>query len=599
MAGRAKNEADRRIVERGATALRVGDLAAAERLCREVLTRLPTDSEALNVLGAVAFSRREFIEADRLFSLATTHDPANMAAWFNLGKVLEVERRFEEAANVYSRILLTTPKNAEPRVRLGIVRYEQGRHDEAVAIFENLLQREPQNKLAALSLGVALNALGRYEDAVRVLRALLEFEPELIDAYHALADSLYELHRADESAEAASAALARNGSDPQALVLLGQAEAERGSYLKAERLFKQAAAFAPERHEPQMNLGVLLQRLGRLDEALAHGARAVELAPEDPLAHFNFGMGLLLSGTFSRGWSELEWRLLDRRMREHFPYRDLLPLWDGRPLDGGELLIAREQGAGDFILHSRFFARARERGVKTLVEVPAELAELYAGFAGIDDLAVDRAAPERLQSVAAHTPLCSLPFVLGIDAAISAEVPYVHAPAARAAEFAENFAALGSRRKVGIAWAGSARHQLDRYRSVALEHFAALWDLEGIAWVSLQKGEAREQLAAWRGAGALVDLDAELRNFADTAAAISQLDLVIAVDTAVAHLAGALGKPVWMLSGFGAYWVWQLERADSPWYPTMRIFRQRRPNDWDGLFADLRAALQEELEANA
>lgn len=581
---------DRNLLERGAIALRAGDLSAAERFCSEVLERAPGDAEALNIMGAIAFTRRNYKEAERLFTLSAAASPQNLGPLFNLGKVFEVQKRLDDAASAYAKILTQQPKNHETLLRLGIVRYQQGRIDDSIAAFEEILREDPANETAALSVGVAYNAVGRYEESVRELRGLLSRHSDHAEARHALADSLYEMHRVEEAATVCRAALAVDRNDVQATILLGQVECDRGNYAAAEKLFRAAAGREPERYEPPMNLGVLFQRLGRLGDALMEGKRALDLAPSEPLAHVNYGMALLLAGDYGAGWPQFEWRAADQKMREHFPYRGRLPLWAGEPFDG-TLLIAREQGLGDFILFSRFFSQARERVGNLVVEVPQPLYELYRGIPGID-WQPGRCDGEMLAQVRAHVSLCSLPFVLGISGAEGAAVPYVTVPENRQGRFRERIGDADAALRVGIVWAGSPGHLLDRYRSAPANAYAALSDLDRIAWFSLQKG-AHDPMQTLP----VVDLAPDLHDFADTAAAIADLDLILSVDTAVAHLAGAMGKPVWLLNGFGSYWLWQLERSDSPWYPTMRLFRQQRPDDWTSLFDDVRRALKERIRA--
>lgn len=573
-------------MERAATAFRAGDLTAAKRFCDEVLAGAGGDSEALNISGAIAFSQRDYPEAERLFILAAASSKENLAALFNLGKVLEVQKRFEEAANAYRKILRVQPGNIETRLRLGIARYQQNSYDDAIDVFQDVLRREPENATAALSLGVAFNTTGRYEESIVVLRRLLVREPDQIEAYHALGDSLVALHRPDEAARACESVLSRNPNDVLATILMGQAECERNDYTAAERYFRRAALLDPKRHEANMNLGVLFQRLGRINDALSCGKIAVELAPRDPLAHVNYGMGLLLAGELAKGWPEAEWRQADPHMRGHFPYRARLPIWTGERLSG-KLLIAREQGLGDFVMASRFFAETAARTNEVVVEVPAELMPLFKERTDVRVVA-DRCDPAILETFTAHLPVCSLPFVLGVNETnIPGTVPYLLASHELTARFKKRFAELGDDLKIGLVWAGSPGHLLDRYRSAPVAQFAELADVEGVRWISLQKG-THEPLQALP----IIDLAPELTDFGVTAAAISALDVIVTVDTAVAHVAGALGKPVWLLNGFGSYWLWQLRRTDSPWYPTMRLFRQHAPNDWKGLFRELRAELE-------
>jgi hypothetical protein len=242
-------------------------------------------------------------------------------------------------------------------------------------------------------------------------------------------------------------------------------------------------------------------------------------------------------------------------------------------------------------LFSRFFAQVKERVERLVIEVPPELFELYRGRDGIDWRS-GRCDAETLADVRAHVSLCSLPFVLGTGARVEAAVPYVTPPDERRGRFRDKLPSANDTLRVGLVWAGSPGHLLDRYRSAPPRAYAALGDLSQITWFSLQKG-AHEPMKTLP----IVDLAPELSDFADTAAAIEALDLILSVDTAVAHLAGAMGKPVWLTSGFGSYWLWQLDRSDSPWYPTARLFRQQRPDDWTSLFDEVRQALKERIRA--
>jgi tetratricopeptide (TPR) repeat protein len=525
--------------------------------------------------------------------MALASSPNNLAALFNLGKVLEVQRRFDEAAEAYEKILRKQPGNVETRLRLGIVRYQQEAYDDAIALFQEILKNDPGNGTAALSLGVAYNTLGLYEESILVLRRLLAREPDQAEAVHALGDSLVELHRAEEAIRLCEAALSRDPSDAQSTILLGQAECDRGDFTAAERHFRRAVLLAPQRYEANMNLGVLYQRLGRIDDALSSGKKAVELGPREPLAHMNYGMGLLLAGDLARGWREVEWRMHDPRMRAHFPYREHLPLWTGERI-GGKLLVAREQGLGDFIVSARFFAQLTGLASEVVVEVPPELFPLFAEREDIRPVA-DRIDPSTLGEFTAHVPLCSLPFVLGINQNnVPAPIPYLAAPIAARRQFRERFVELGDDMKVGLVWAGSPGHLLNRYRSAPASTFSVFAGIEGVRWVSLQKGAHEPMLAL-----EVLDLAPELKDFGVTAGALQELDLLISVDTAVAHLAGALGTPVWLLNGFGSYWLWQLQRTDSPWYPTMRLFRQRSFNDWKGMLFEVRSALDATLQTRA
>jgi hypothetical protein len=266
-----------------------------------------------------------------------------------------------------------------------------------------------------------------------------------------------------------------------------------------------------------------------------------------------------------------------------------LPLWDGGALDGGTLLVTRDQGLGDFVLWSRLFGTLRERGIRIAVECPEALVPLYRAEPAIGELIAGTCAPERLGAFAAFVPVGSLPQRLGVGPGEPSPLAYLQADPERVRAFRDAFASLDRRRAVGLVWAGEPTHRLDRFRSAPLDAFAALAGVPDIAWVRLQQGPRGDDPPP--PGIALVHLD-PFADFGETAAAIAALDLVITVDTSVAHVAGALGAPVWMLNGFGHAWMWGVGRTDTPWYPSMRLFRQPVPARWDGLFAEVRAQLE-------
>jgi tetratricopeptide (TPR) repeat protein len=554
------------------------------------------DTHALNLAGAAAFARRDWSEAERLFAAALAAAPRSADAAANLARVYEVLGRLEDAAELYTAVSCWKDDDPAPHVRLGFVRYGQERLGEALAAFETALRIDPTHRLAALNAGLLASGMGRYGEAARILRSAVVAHADHAAAWYALANVLRVSGALDDAQIAAHTACEAAPNDAQAWLVRGQVAYDRGDFAPAEEAFHRAATLAPDRHEPPMNLGGLYHGLGRVQDALGCAMQAVARAPQAPRAHVNLGMSRLLAGELAVGFAELEWRLQEPGMREHYRRLQALPRWNGESLDGAPVLVALEQGIGDFVLLSRYFPLLRARGITACIEIPPPLAELYRHVEGIDEAIVGRADPDRLPSFAAHVPLCSLPHVLGVQIPTDAyAVPYLRADPVRAAQFRTRFAAMGKRITVGIVWAGDPAHALDRFRSCALTEFSALADLEGIGWVSLQKG-ARERDALGPPTGMeLLALGPELRDFADTAAAIAALDLVIAVDTSVAHLAGALGAPVWTLHGFGKYWLWGAEGSRTPWYPTMRLFRQTEPNRWDGVFTEVRAALRDAL----
>jgi hypothetical protein len=365
---------------------------------------------------------------------------------------------------------------------------------------------------------------------------------------------------------------------------MGRACVAEGDYERAEFLLKSAARHVPRNADPQANLAFLYHVLGRVDEAIAAGEAAVAVEPGHAQSHVNLALSYLLAGDYERGFREFEWRSVP-------PGPPDVPRWDGADLKGGRLLVTREQGLGDFILFSRFFRALQMRGARVCVEVPTLLRDLYVGFEGIDEL-VDEGRVIEPSRYAAFLPIAGIPHALRIGTGdVDVPVPYLRADADKTQRFAELFDGVAGKKRIGIAWAGSAAHVMDRHRSCGLAAFATLADVEGIAWISLQKGPPEAEAAHPPAGMNVLRLDDRLGNLDDTAAAIAALDLVICIDTAVAHLAGALGKPVWLLNGFGNYWLWGLRKTQTPWYPTMRLFHQPSPGDWKGLFREVRDAL--------
>ncbi len=398
------------------------------------------------------------------------------------------------------------------------------------------------------------------------------------------------------------------------------AEINRGAALldedkvdEAIARFEQAQALAPDRAEVYNNLGNAATAQNRLHDAVAHYEHAIGLAPDLADAHMNLGMALLKLGDLPRGFREFEWRW---QTRQFTPFMPPHPRWDGSPLPGKTLLVHTEQGAGDAIQFVRFVKQARERVSKVLLIAPDSLQALFATAAGVDEIRGAGSIAE--QSFDVHIPLLSLPTVLGATLeTIPNDVPYLAAPFDRSGNSQQS--TIDSQQstgflRVGIAWAGSPTQGNDRNRSARLADFAPLFAIPGVEWHSLQVGERGAEIRPersrrigeqgveirdWRlvlskaeGAEACPEQSRRIGDWGDTAAIVSQLDLVISVDTGVVHLAGALGKPVWVLLCYAPDWRWLLDRSDSPWYPTARLFRQPRPKDWGSVMMGAAEALR-------
>jgi len=402
------------------------------------------------------------------------------------------------------------------------------------------------------NLGAVLAERGRLEEASGWYSRAIAERRDFADAHNNLGATLVKLDRAAE----------------------------------AEALHRRAIALKPAFADAHYNLGVALHDQGRFDEALQSYDEAARIKPDFVDARWNRAFLLLTKGRFAEGWSEHEWRW---RRKQQPPRSFPEPLWKGEAAAGRTILLHFEQGIGDTLQFMRYAPIVAAGGARVLLQVQRPLARLVRGSVGrgIEVLADGDVLPP----FDLHSPLLSLPLACGtadIDS-VPAQVPYVTADAASVARWRERIGTHDGL-KVGLVWAGNPQHKNDRNRSVAIELLAQLLDAPGVHWYSLQVGERSADLARLPS-GNIVNLADGLTDFAETAAAISALDLVISVDTAAAHLAGALGKPVWLLVPFTPDWRWLLGRADSPWYPTARLFRQPARGDWERVVSDVRVAL--------
>jgi len=438
-----------------------------------------------------------------------------------------------------------------------------------------------EQAMQRFELGHALLAGGDAVAAAECFLAAAQLAPDFAPAWLDLAETLRSLGAVADAAAMAEQALALRPGDPHSLQVMGNARHDLGDFAAAAACYRTALIRAPDHAGLWTNLGNSLQAMGRAADALAVQDRAVALAPEDPEARFCRALTLLAAGDFARGWAEYEWRF----RRAGRAGRRLGPVWRGGPIEGRRILLHAEQGHGDTLQFLRYVPLVAARGGRVVLEVQPALRRLAETVPGAAEVI---ATGETLPPFDTHSPLLSLPLAFETRlSSIPAAVPYL---AADPGAWAER---LPAGRRIGLCWAGAGTEQglpfaLDRRRSLDPRLLAPLAGLPGAVFVSLQREASGSPPLP------LVNPMPLMRDFADTAALIAALDLVISVDTAVAHLAGALGKPVWLLSRADACWRWLQGREDSPWYPRMRIFRQRAPGDWHDVMLRVRAALEGE-----
>jgi Flp pilus assembly protein TadD len=429
---------------------------------------------------------------------------------------------------------------------------------------------------------------GRLLQAEAAYRQILAIDPAHAEAHSNLGNALYALGRQAEAEASYREALRLRPDFPEAHFNLGVALNALGRPAEAEVSYREALRLRPNLPEAQNGRGIALDALGRRAEAEASYREALRLRPDFPEAHNNLGVALLLTGRFEEGWREYEWRWKTKPFSSSARYF-LAPLWRGEAIGDRTILLHAEQGLGDTLQFCRYVP-LMVCGAGITLEVQPPLVRLLSRLPGVRRVI---ARGDRLPPFDLHCPLMSLPLAFGTTLdTIPAATPYLSADPALAANWKERLVGLDGLR-IGLVWAGGQRFTYDdRRRSIALKALAALGQVSGVSFVSLQKDEAAAEAAEPPHGLMLHDFTSELHDFEDTAALIVNLDLVISVDTSVAHLAGALGKPVWLLKRFDTDWRWLLNRNDSPWYPTLRQFRQPRPGDWNSAICAVRDALQ-------
>ena len=473
------------------------------------------------------------------------------------------------------KIVLSAPQSAPARYLLGVAQLRQNRGDQAIENLQAAVRADENHAGYRAALGEALRT-SRPAEALPYLTRATELAPAAPDAYCSLSAALAQLRQYEEALGICDRGLKNCGADPRLLGNRAAALHGMGRYEEALDSLQQQAAAVPADQQPWVHRGIVLTAMGRLDEAKACFSRACQLAPEDPEAHYGLALTQLRSGQYREGFREHEWRWGTRGQTKH--RLDLAqPLWDGKPLKGQRLLVYAEQGHGDTIQFLRYAAEAKRRAPDLIVTVHSSMVRLASGLA--EPLQIISAS-EPLPHFDVQCPMLTLPYLFGTDeSSIPPPASFV-IPAAMQHKWRMRLEGAPGL-KVGLVWAGNPDHLNDQNRSLPADLLEPLTEMANIRFFSLQVGPGAGSLATSSMARHVEDLSADLTDYGETAAAVSQLDLVIAVDTSVAHLAGSLGTPTWLLLPFAPDWRWLLEREDSPWYPSIRLFRQKKPGAWE------------------
>jgi tetratricopeptide (TPR) repeat protein len=564
----------------------LGRSAEAVDYYARALALVPTDAAIWSGLGATLYASGRLEEALQSYDQVLRLRPGDADAYYSRGCVLLRQQAYDMAEEAFKAALAVQPDHPMALLNLGFAQEAQARGQDALATFEHLLTLDPQNRAARLQRGLLLGALHRHVEAVEALTTVLDALPDQLEALAARGGAFWTLEDWDRAAADLDRALLLDPNNVAALIGRGNVFHDGQQYGAALACYDQALALDPDDLTALMNKGGSLQSLQRHAEALATYQTALAVRPGHPDALMGVSLCQLRAGAWRAGWRGYETR------RRQQPWTDALTTFSGPPWDevsdirGKRVLLASEQGLGDTIQFGRFAHRVAERGASVILGVEKPLARLMRNVSGVSEIAVQG---ETSPAYDLYVPLMSLIAALDLDMdAVATGGPYLRADPQAVSTWRGRLATLPGL-KVGLAWAGDPRRHdrtaflMDRRRSIALDLLAPVLAVAGVTFVSLQKG-----LVA---GPPIVDWTDELADFADTAALIEALDLVISVDTAVAHVAGALGRPVWMLNRFDRCWRWMWDRTDTPWYPTMRLFTQTTPGVWADVLAEVAEAL--------
>lgn len=599
----------------------------AKGLCAKVLKRVPNLVFAHHAHGLIALHQENYPEAETALRKAVKADPQNAEYICNLASSILKQERIDEAIQLYEEAIKYNPEHKEARIGLANALHEKGDPEASITYFEDAVKRAPDAPGPLSHLGKALIDAKKHKEAVATLFKALELQINFAPAHTNLGIAFQGMNMLDEALECHKTSLLLDPTDIHAQNKIAETYIKRKEYDKAHEHYEHVIGLAPkdpnsytklassmffnqDRYEEAIelfhkaleinprhpltlnNIGATMYDYGKINTSLQYFRDALTLKPNYLMARHNLALGQLLVGDFQEGWANHECRL-ELKERRHV-YKlihklfELIPKWDGiSPLKGKYILLMHEQGFGDSIQFARYVHILLDQGVRVALHVKAPLARLFRTLS--DNITLVKESDPLPQCDCAYV-LMSLPHALGTNRIedIPAAPSYLSADPDESARWAVKLNQLAGDKtdlRVGFAWAGNPEHGSDRRRSIPLETFSTLFNTPGIKFFSLQKGHATPELEKLSKELPVFNIGDDFQDFADTAAAMANLDLVISVDTSVVHLAGALGVPTWTLLAHTPDWRWLNEREDSPWYPGMRLFRQQSHGDWPGVIA--------------
>ena len=567
-----------------------GRLAEAERIYRSILADNPRHSDSLHWLGVIAYQNGDLANAISLISRSLAIDPDFAHGHFNLGNAFFQDSRIEDALASFGKAVSLRPDYTNAYVNRGICLNNLGRFEEALSSFAKAIALNPDHVDAHVNRSVTLHDMKRFAQSVASCDRAIALCPDSAAAHYNRGIALKELRRFQEALSSYDRAVALDPKNADAHYNRGTVLCELHRFDEALLCFDQAIALKPDSAGADGNRGPFPPGKRHRDRASAASGQSIAGNPDHDYARHNRSLLNLLLGKYEEGWREYEYRptLLDLS-DDYLPPRPRLRSLEG--INGKTVLVHAEQGLGDTIQFYRFIALLQDAGAKALFAPQPPLRALFAAQK-TEAILVDRG--DRSLPFDYHVPLMSLPLLFSTASeTIPSKTPYLHADRDRVEKWQRKIGAGAFR--IGICWQGSVGHHHDGGRSFPVLHFEEISRIPGVRLISLHKGEGEKQLKMLPD-GMLIetlgaDFDAGPAAFLDTAAVMMSLDLVITSDTAIAHLAGALGVPTWLVLPFLPDWRWSVKRTDSPWYPSMQVFRQPSAGDWQAVFRQVREAL--------
>ncbi|AKD24809.1 TPR repeat protein [Polynucleobacter duraquae] len=590
-----------RLVEQGFTLHQQGRFKEAQVLYEQALILQPNHLDALQLLGTLFTQTKQFTKAVDFLTKAIQVNPNFVDAYSNRGIALQELQRLDEALASYDQAIAIKPDYAEAHSNRGNALKELERLEEALASYDTAIRINPHYAEAYSNRGVTLKILQRLEEALASYSEAIRIKPDYAEAHANRANVLKELRRFEEALISYNDALRINPHYAEAYSNCGVNLQELQRFEEALVSFDTAIRMKPDYAEAHSNRGVTLKDLKRFDEALVSYKKAIEIKSDYTVAHHNLSLCHLLLGNFKDGWQEYEWRWKNESVtrlqsNRNFPQ----PLWLGeQSLVGKTILLHAEQGLGDTIQFCRYASLVAQLGATVILEVQRPLIKLLQNLEGVSQLV---AMGDPLPAFDYQCPLLSLPLAFKTEIeSIPNQVPYIKAPP-RQEDYWKTKLAAHQKLKVGLVWNGGFRPNqpelwsLNARRNIPLAQIAQI-SIPDIDFYSLQKGEPAESELIQSGnqywdPSNFYNFVSELEDFSDTAALIANLDLIISVDTSTAHLAAAMGKPVWLLNRFDTCWRWLLDRKDSPWYPTITLYQQEKMGDWEGVIERVKGDLE-------